>query len=510
METGTYYIEVVVATEVSNGYVLEIATSPIPPPDTTPPTTTIGLAGTGGLGGWYLSAVTVTLSATDEQSATMSHFKLDDGPWTVYGSPITVSENGTHVISYYSNDTAGNVEETLQAEFAIDVDKPTTDPSIEGNAGSPGWYVSEVNITLEAIDNDSGVAETLVSVEHEPYHSYVGPVHVSGQGAHSLSWYSVDTAGNVEDEKVLSFGIDTVVPVSDAVLLGSQGADNWFSGGVNVSISRSDATSGIAVVKYRLDLGAWTNLTGWLFVGTSGEHTVDFYSIDVAGNVEGVNSIAFHVDNDPPHTSANMAGTEGTHGWYLGPVTVSLAATDDGYVQTVWQRVDSGAWAIYPYGGIQVMSGGKHVLQYYATDIANNREATVSLDVWIDTTSPVPLTPEISPEHSTDGSVSVLWGASDTYSGLATTFIYVDGTSRGYSAEASGVITLSGLSDGAHNVTIVSTDAAGNSGTNYASFTVDTNPLSPTGPYGPDLLIVIVIALCAFAVILVLLRKRLV
>ncbi len=187
---------------------------------------------------------------------------------------------------------------------------------------------------------------------------------------------------------------------------------------------------------------------------------------------------------------------------------VTLEATDDGYVQTVWQRLDSGNWAIYPYGGVSVASNGRHVLEYYAIDIANNRETTRSLDIWIDADPPSPSISGISPTHSTDGSATISWGTSDAGSGLANTVLWVDGVSRGYSEGLSGTLTISGLPDGTHNVTVVSTDGAGNVGMAYSSFTVDTSYLSPTGPYGPYLLVSFIVTLCAAAVALFLLRKR--
>ncbi len=88
--------------------------------DTTPPVTTCDLAGTQS-GGVYVTPVTVTLTATDAESGVNhTYYKIDSGAtWILYTAPFVVSAEGAHVIHFYSDDKAGNVETEKTKSFTI-------------------------------------------------------------------------------------------------------------------------------------------------------------------------------------------------------------------------------------------------------------------------------------------------------------------------------------------------------------------------------------------------------
>jgi len=87
--------------------------------DTTPPVTTCILTGKMD-GPVYISNVTVTLNATDTGTGVnYTMYKLDGGAWTPYATPFIVTDNGTHTVSYYSVDNAGNTEIPSNSTFVI-------------------------------------------------------------------------------------------------------------------------------------------------------------------------------------------------------------------------------------------------------------------------------------------------------------------------------------------------------------------------------------------------------
>jgi len=76
--------------------------------------------------GWYISNVTITLTAKDDISGVDStYYKLDNDGWIKYLGSITIPDDGEHTIKYYSIDKAGNMGETKSAAFKIDKTKPT-------------------------------------------------------------------------------------------------------------------------------------------------------------------------------------------------------------------------------------------------------------------------------------------------------------------------------------------------------------------------------------------------
>jgi len=73
-------------------------------------------------------------------------------------------------------------------------------------------YISNVTVTLTAIDANSGVDYTMYRLDNGEYTIYSGPFVVSEDGTHSLFFYSVDKMGNTESEKSTTFTIQHASP----------------------------------------------------------------------------------------------------------------------------------------------------------------------------------------------------------------------------------------------------------------------------------------------------------
>lgn len=83
----------------------------IPFDDIAPPVTNCTLNGTMN-GSVYISEVTVTLTATDNESGVnRTNYTLDSGYWTDYSAPFMIATYGNHTLTVYSDGKAGNKEE---------------------------------------------------------------------------------------------------------------------------------------------------------------------------------------------------------------------------------------------------------------------------------------------------------------------------------------------------------------------------------------------------------------
>ena len=127
--------------------------------DTTPPVTTIFFdpPEPDGENGWYVSIVTVTLNATDDDSGVnTTYYRIDYGILQVYLEPFNLTIDGYRVIIYYSIDNAGNQEEVKSAVIDIDQTEPRIDLCYEVTGGDPehGW---EFTFTATAVDDTSGM-----------------------------------------------------------------------------------------------------------------------------------------------------------------------------------------------------------------------------------------------------------------------------------------------------------------------------------------------------------------
>jgi hypothetical protein len=75
-------------------------------------------------------------------------------------------------------------------------------------------YTSDVTVTLTATDDDSGVNYTMYKVDSGSWEEYSIPFVVSGTGAHTVAFYSVDIAGNEEVEQTETFTIQYPIEIT--------------------------------------------------------------------------------------------------------------------------------------------------------------------------------------------------------------------------------------------------------------------------------------------------------
>ena len=312
--------------------------------DTTPPVTTHSFSGMMGDNGWYVSDVEVTLSATDGGSGVESTwYKLDDSSWQEYTEGFTVSTDGLHTLLYNSTDKVGNTETTNEVELKIDQTPPVTtsvlDPSTPN--GENGWYVTSVEVTLSATDEDSGVVSTWYKVDAGHTQMYSVPFTVEEDGEHIVLFYSIDSAGNQETGKSVTFKIDQTPPTTTVKFTGDEGDDNWFISDVEVELTATDTTSGVAETSYRLDDGSWTTYTAPFTITEEGVHTLDYYSVDLAGNEEDENEAEVKIDKTAPTLEVTTPVEGGLYIFgkkilsflktttIIGPITVVAEAADD-------------------------------------------------------------------------------------------------------------------------------------------------------------------------------------
>jgi hypothetical protein len=400
--------------------------------DGTPPSTRDSLSGTPGSNGWYTSAaVTVTLSATDATSGVATtYYAVDSGAQQSYGSAFAISGDGTHHMTFWSVDNAGNIESSHSDSFNIDSTAPTTTDSRSGTLGANSWYTSAtVTVTLTATDATSGVATTFYTIDGGSQHTYTGAVAVGGDGGHSVVFWSVDAAGNTEGAHSDSLMIDSTPPSTKDSLAGAPGSNSWYtSAAVNVTLSPTDATSGVATTYYTLDGGAQQSYTGALAVGGDGSHQITFWSVDAAGNAETAHSDSFKIDSAAPITTDSRSGTAGDNGWYQSAIiSVMLNPTDatSGVVATYY-TIDGGARQTYGGSAFNVSGDGTHPVTFWSVDAAGNTEATRTDIIKIDTAAPTTTT-NLAGGWYTSPTVNVALTARDATSGVATTYYTIDG-----------------------------------------------------------------------------------
>ncbi len=462
---------------------------------------------------WHASDVVVGLSATDSVGgsgvATIT-YQVDGGPsQTLNGTsgdvtvpaPADGSNDGTHTIAFYATDDAGNVEAPAQiATVKIDATKPSTAPATTpaGPDGSNGWFqLASVQFGLTASDALSGVAQSFYTLDGGATQTYTGAVTVSGQATHTISYWSVDNAGNTEATGTATIKLDNVKPSTSIAFTPASpdGSGGWYATTPSFTLSASDATSGPASTLYRIDSGATQTYSGAVSI-PDGQHTITYWSVDSAGNSESATTTStIKVDTVKPSTSLTIspASPDGTNGWRVSATSFTLSGSDaTSGVASTFYKIDGGATQTYTGSAVSIPQGS-HTVGYWSVDTAGNTEsATTSAAIKVDLVKPsttlttAPASPDGSNNWFQRSSVTFTLAATDATSGVANSYYTIDG---GGQQTYSGTVTIS--TQGDHTVTYWSVDAAGNTeaaATTHIKLdsvepvtTIATSPASPDG-----------------------------
>jgi putative cell wall-binding protein len=165
----------------------------------------------------------------------------------------------------------------------------TTAPSTSVTGVPAGWSTAPVTFSLTATDTGgSGVAHTYYRLGSGASVTYTGPVAVSADGATTVTYWSVDAAGNTETGKSATVRVDRTPPVT------SSDAATGYPGTATIHLFAGDAGSGVASTYWRLDGGAQTAGAVVSAAGTGG-HSLEFWSTDVAGLSEAHHTVTFTI-----------------------------------------------------------------------------------------------------------------------------------------------------------------------------------------------------------------------
>jgi len=344
-------------------------------------------------------------------------------------SGLAVPTEGEHKLYLWLEDAAGNVNYlsrnvTDAGAFKWDATPPeTSKDKITGTQGCAGWYTSAaVQVDISAVDATSGISATFWRQDGGSWTQMTGcalgcSFEITGEGPHIVEYYSVDNAGNSETPQMLSpsVSIDTEPPTTQQPsYVGTLGNNGWHVSPVSVMLTAVDATSGVSVTYHQVNTDTFE--IGDVFdVTTDGEHTIRYYSIDVACNQEVVQTAAtpLKIDKTYPTTTHQLNGFEGENGWFIAPpVTVTLSASDETTgVDHVRYRVEGSSWQQRSHAVVTTTVSlppgqreGVRKVEYYATDLAGNAEPLNSLSVGIDFQAPsaIPIIPMVSPHSWTN------------------------------------------------------------------------------------------------------------
>jgi sugar lactone lactonase YvrE len=491
---------------------------------TSAPVTTL-VAGTPSIGSdpvFIGTGTALSLLASPGQqgpSVAQTYVSIDGSAFAPYAGTIPSLLAGTHILSFYSKDVAGNIEPTETSTVDVDTSAPHTDVLIDGAvvASSAPVITSTDTISFSAQDSESGPALTFYSVDGSTPAIAESPFALSS-GTHVLAYYSQDFVGNTESANAVRVVVSQVVdflPPRTSLVVGLpefSGASVFVTSATPLSLSAVDDQSvvgdglgvGVSKTLYAVDGATFSAYSGTFTLVAQGTHTISFYSEDSAGNTEISRSSQVVVDVVPPVTDLLFVGgvqSTGTAGTYASSSTAfALNAVDpptgnaaSGVSLTRYQ-IDGGAYVVY--AGTFTLPAGAHSLAFQSWDNVGNAEPRREAAVLIDTAPPVVSVHVDSPSFTTgDGTLFVTPATPVTFTATdppLTAGQAGSGTADVEVAIDSGPYTIYGASltftEGRHSLVYRAIDRVGNvSAPRTLSVQSDATPpvtgLAPSGSF---------------------------
>lgn len=251
--------------------------------------------------------------------------------------------NTDKTVSWTIADAGGSYTPTGVAGFSAAWDIGFSDPTSEATPGSGNSFYSGPeypNSTSGSLDLAS-----------------------AGQGCHYATVDAWDNSGFTSGNNYYYYlCYDTVPPATSDTLSGTFNGTAYTTA-VKVTLSASDATSGVAHTYYQLGSNPVQTYSGPFTISSTGGHTLYFYSKDVAGNVESTHTVSINIE--APTTTKLVSGANPSVYFqtvaYTATVTGSFGTTPTGFVTFKADGVSMGPSAAVNSSGVATLTFNKLV-----------------------------------------------------------------------------------------------------------------------------------------------------
>ena len=167
------------------------------------------------------------------------------------------------------------------------------------------------------------------------------------------------------NHRVCRFLPDAIEPLPPTSNFSASPSTTWSNSDVTATITSTDNAggSGVKEVHYSVNIGTEQVITGssaTFTLSENGTHSIDYWSVDVAGNTETTNYATVRIDKTRPTVDAYVIASL---------VTVVAQDTVSGVAST---KVSIDGAAAVNYTGSFTVAPGAHTVTYWATDQAGN------------------------------------------------------------------------------------------------------------------------------------------
>ncbi|MDR3093532.1 MAG: hypothetical protein LBU62_02670 [Bacteroidales bacterium] len=412
--------------------------------------------------------------------------------------PMYLDGNGVHTIQHYDAICGHKVIFYVRADGIAPVTQSIFNGTV-ATVNKQAYYGLDIDISLKAKDDMSGVMQSYYSINGAPYQKYSADTKIDvQQGANTLKYYSVDHVGNMEKVNEKTFTVDNVAPVTYHTItgIGLASNSNVISTTTVIYLEGTDTVTGVAKTFYRID-GDAENLYNGKSVPvkqlSDGEHTLYYYSEDKVGNKEKERSLTFFLDKSGPIVATDVLGDKfivNDQVYFSGRSKMKLTAVDNKVgVRETKYSINGSEYVNYTEPFYLPSKSGIHVIRYFAIDSLGNATAGVHEaerleyrhivnTIYVDLSGPTLAYKYKGPTFTTRDTVfissntEIVLSATDSESGLKLVAYALDKNPTEIPYKEGLTIPKGGT----HHLDIIGYDNVNNRNVIYTSFVVDNVP----------------------------------
>ncbi|AAO11060.1 iron-regulated protein FrpC [Vibrio vulnificus CMCP6] len=396
--------------------------------------------------------------AGTEEGATVEYFV--NGEWTTT-APTPVEGDNTIIVR--QTDAAGNTSGSSTLTFTLDTtapDAPQISLDIDSGSLADDFLTNKGDFTVTGTEEGATV-EYFVNGEW----TTTAPTPVEGDN--TIIVRQTDAAGNISGSSTLTFTLDTTAPDAPQISLDIDSgslADDFLTNKGDFTVAGTEEG---ATVEYFVN-GEWTTTAP---TPVEGENTIIVRQTDAAGNTSGSSTLTFTLDTtapDAPQISLDIDSGSLADDFLTNKGDFAVTGTEEG--ATVEYFVN-GEWTTTAPTPVE----GDNTIIVRQTDTAGNTSGSSTLTFTLDTTAQAgtvsvdPITSDdVITETEKNQTITVTGSATggDIKTGdIVTAIINGKEYTGSVSEDGAWELSVSGSDlavDTAFEVTVNSTDAAGN------------------------------------------------
>jgi hypothetical protein len=380
-------------------------------------------------GTWTNLATTVSASGSVDDFTATENIKYEvsvDGAPYVEASSAALSVSGEYTITFKATDESGN-STTASKIVKVDLIAPAEPVAAMTSGGESytqnTWATQNVQVQLSggADTGGSGFSKYQYKINEGSWQDG-SACEFNTSGEYTLSYRSVDSAGNTSSVGTRTILVDLEAPGEPTIEISPAYVTEWTNNTLTLSadLATDDMTEEENIL-YSVSIDGVNFTEGnSIEISSEGVHTVYFKVTDEGGNETTV-SRTVKIDKTGSSgpsiamTSSTEEYTENT--WATASVQIALSgATDDASGVAVYQyKLGEGTWQTGDAYSLDV--SGEYTFYFRSVDNADNPSATDSRTVLIDLEAPE--TFAINTSVTTIDSIDIDAATTDAMSGMA-------------------------------------------------------------------------------------------